>query len=148
MISEQFNDIRSLNNMAFYLFIHHIYYRFRCFSGHLNGHNNYFLVQSDVQSIRCRPAASYPPSASAPGSSRGTASIRPWRWRLQRREGRRLWSGECAAGRRGAQGGREDDVAEWLSPFPIDSDWWYVQRLDDTYRGNELSPRGQKRSPG
>ena len=30
--------------------------------------------------------------------------------RLQRGEGRRLQGGECAAGRKGVQGGREDDV--------------------------------------
>ena len=44
LISEQFNDISSLNNMAFNLFIHHFYYWFVHFSGHLNGHNNDFLV--------------------------------------------------------------------------------------------------------
>ena len=30
-------------------------------------------------------------------------------------------------------------MAEWFGPVPIDSDLWYVQRLDDTYRGNELN---------
>ena len=44
MISEQFNDVSSLNNMAFNLFINHIYYWFRHFSGNLNGHNHDFLV--------------------------------------------------------------------------------------------------------
>ena len=44
MISEQFNDVRSLNNMAFNLFIHNIYHWFQRFSGNLNGHNNEFLV--------------------------------------------------------------------------------------------------------
>ena len=48
LISEQFNDISSLNNMAFNLFIHHFYYWFRHFSGHLNGRNNNFLVICDA----------------------------------------------------------------------------------------------------
>ena len=45
MISEQFNDFSSLNNMAFNLFIHHMYYCFECFVGHSNGHKNDFLIQ-------------------------------------------------------------------------------------------------------
>ena len=48
MISEQFNAVSSLNNMAFNLFVHHFYYLFRHFSGHLNGHNNDFLVLCDA----------------------------------------------------------------------------------------------------
>ena len=48
MISEQFNDVSSLNNMEFNLFIHHIYHWFQRFSGHLNGHNNEFLVVCDL----------------------------------------------------------------------------------------------------
>ena len=48
MISEQFNDVSSLNNMAFNLFTPHMYLWFQCFSGHLNGHNNDFLVLCDV----------------------------------------------------------------------------------------------------
>ena len=47
MISEKFNDVSSLNNMAFNLFIHRIYYCFQCFSVNLNGHNNDFLVLCD-----------------------------------------------------------------------------------------------------
>ena len=48
MISEQFNEVSSLNNMAFNLFIHQNYYWFRHFSGHLNGHNHDFLVLCDA----------------------------------------------------------------------------------------------------
>ena len=48
LISEQFNEIISLSNMAFNLFIHHFYYWFVHFSGHLNGHNNDFLVLCDA----------------------------------------------------------------------------------------------------
>ena len=48
MISEQFNDVISLNNMAFNLFIHHIYYWFRHFSGHFNVHIHEFLVLCDA----------------------------------------------------------------------------------------------------
>ena len=49
MVSEQFNDVSSLNNMAFNFFIHHAHYCFRRFSGHdLNGHNNDFLVLCDA----------------------------------------------------------------------------------------------------
>ena len=47
MISEQFIDVSSPNNMAFNLFMHNIYYCFKRFSGHLNGHNNNFLVLCD-----------------------------------------------------------------------------------------------------
>ena len=48
MISEHFDEVSSLNNMAFNLFIHHIYYWFRHFSGHLNGNNHDFLVLCDA----------------------------------------------------------------------------------------------------
>ena len=48
MISEQFNDVSSLNNTAFNLFIHHIYYWFCRLSGNLNRHNNDFLVLRDA----------------------------------------------------------------------------------------------------
>ena len=34
--------------MAFNLFINRIYYLLQYFSGHLNSHNNYFLVLSDT----------------------------------------------------------------------------------------------------
>ena len=43
-LKKKFNDISSLNNMAFNMFIHHFYYWFGRFSGHLNGHKNNFLV--------------------------------------------------------------------------------------------------------
>ena len=48
MISEQFNDVRSINNMVFNLFIHRMYYLLQYFSGHLNGYNNFFLVLCDT----------------------------------------------------------------------------------------------------
>ena len=48
MISEQFNDVSSINNMAFNLFIHRFYYLLQLFNGHLNGHNSFFLVLSDA----------------------------------------------------------------------------------------------------
>ena len=48
MISEQFNDVSSINTKAFNLFIDRIYYLLQLFSGHLNGHNIYFLVLSDA----------------------------------------------------------------------------------------------------
>ena len=54
MISEQFNDVSSINNMELNLFIHRIYDLLQYFSGHLNGHNNFLLVKSDayVQTVR------------------------------------------------------------------------------------------------
>ena len=48
MISEQFNDVSSINTMAFNLFQDRIYYLLQLFSGHLNGHNSFFLVLSDA----------------------------------------------------------------------------------------------------
>ena len=48
MISEQFNDVRSINTMAFNLFIDRIYYLLQYFSGNLNWHNNFFFVLSDA----------------------------------------------------------------------------------------------------
>ena len=48
MISEQFNDVSSFINTAFDLFIYHIYYWFRHFSGHLKGHNHDYLVLCDT----------------------------------------------------------------------------------------------------
>ena len=48
MISEQFNDVSSINTMAFNLFIDRIYFLLQLFSGHLNGHNSFFLVLSDA----------------------------------------------------------------------------------------------------
>ena len=48
MISEQVNDVSSINNMAFNLFIDRIYYPLQLFNGHLNGHNSFFLVLSDA----------------------------------------------------------------------------------------------------
>ena len=48
MISEQFNDVSSLNNMAFNLFMDSIYYSLQCLSGDLNGHNNDFLDLCDA----------------------------------------------------------------------------------------------------
>ena len=48
MISEQFNDVSSINNMAFNLFIHRIYFMLQYFSGHLNGQNNLFLDLCDA----------------------------------------------------------------------------------------------------
>ena len=48
MIPEQFNDVSSINNMAFNLFIHRIYYLLQYFSVHLNGHNNLYLVICDA----------------------------------------------------------------------------------------------------
>ena len=48
MISEQFNDVSSINTMAFNLFIDLIYYLLKLFSGHLNGHNRLFSVLSDA----------------------------------------------------------------------------------------------------
>ena len=48
MISEQFNDVSSLNNMSFNLFMNRIYYWFQCFSVHLNRNNNNFLVLCDA----------------------------------------------------------------------------------------------------
>ena len=48
IISEQFNDVSSFNNMEFNLFINHIYYWFQRFSGHLNVHNDEFLVLCDT----------------------------------------------------------------------------------------------------
>ena len=48
MISEQFNDVISLNNMVFNLFIHHFYFLFRHFSVHLNGYNKKHLVLCDA----------------------------------------------------------------------------------------------------
>ena len=46
MISEQCNDVSSINTMAFNLFKDRIYYLLQLFSGHLNGHNSFFLVLS------------------------------------------------------------------------------------------------------
>ena len=48
MVSEQLNDVSSINNMAFNLFIHRIYCMLQYFSGHLNGQNNFFLVLCDA----------------------------------------------------------------------------------------------------
>ena len=48
MILEQLNDVSSINNMAFNLFIHRIYFILQYFSGHLNGQNNFFLVLCDA----------------------------------------------------------------------------------------------------
>ena len=48
MISEQFNDFSSLNNMTFNLFIHCIHYSLQCFSQHLNWHNIDFLLLYDA----------------------------------------------------------------------------------------------------
>ena len=48
MIPEQFNEVSSLNNTEFNLFIHHNYYWFCHFSGHLNRHNHDFLVLCDA----------------------------------------------------------------------------------------------------
>ena len=48
MNSEQFNDVSSINNMAFNLFIDRIYYDLQYFSGNLKGNNNFFLVLSDA----------------------------------------------------------------------------------------------------
>ena len=48
MISEQFNDVSSINTMAFNLFQDRIYYLLQLFSGHLNGHNSFFLVLIDA----------------------------------------------------------------------------------------------------
>ena len=42
MISEQFNDVSSINNKEFNLFIDRIYYLLQLFNGHLNGHNSFF----------------------------------------------------------------------------------------------------------
>ena len=42
MISEHFNDVSSINTMAFNLFIDRIYYLLQLFNGHLNGHNSFF----------------------------------------------------------------------------------------------------------
>ena len=47
-ISEQFNDVCSINSTAFNLFIDRIYYVLQLFSGHLNGHNSFFLVLSEA----------------------------------------------------------------------------------------------------
>ena len=43
MISEQFNDVSSINNKAFNLFIDRIYYLLQLFNGHLNRHNSFFF---------------------------------------------------------------------------------------------------------
>ena len=48
MISEQFNDFSSINNMAFNLFMHRIYFMLQYFSGHLDGQNNFILVLFDA----------------------------------------------------------------------------------------------------
>ena len=48
MISEQYNDVSSINNMAFNLFIHRIYFLLQYFSAQLKGHNIFFLVLSDA----------------------------------------------------------------------------------------------------
>ena len=48
MISEQFNDVSSIHTTAFNLFIDRIHYLLQIFSGHLNWHNNFFLVKSDA----------------------------------------------------------------------------------------------------
>ena len=48
MISEQFNDVSSINTMAFNLFIDHIYHLLQLFCGHLNGRNSFSLVLSDA----------------------------------------------------------------------------------------------------
>ena len=42
IISEQFNDVSSINNKAFNLFIDRIYYLLQLFNGHLNRHNSFF----------------------------------------------------------------------------------------------------------
>ena len=44
MISEQFNEVSSINNKAFNLFIDRIYYLLQLFNGHLNRHNSFFKV--------------------------------------------------------------------------------------------------------
>ena len=44
LISEQFNDISSLKNMTFNMFILNFYQQFGHFGGHINRHNNNFLV--------------------------------------------------------------------------------------------------------
>ena len=48
MISEQFNDVSSINNKAFNLFKDRIYYLLQLFNGQLNRHNSFFKVLSDV----------------------------------------------------------------------------------------------------
>ena len=48
MISEQFNDVSSINNKAFNLFIYRIYYLLQLFNGHLNRHNSFLLLLSDA----------------------------------------------------------------------------------------------------
>ena len=48
MISEQFNDVSSTDTKAFNFFIDRIYFLLQLFSGHLNGHNSFFLVLSDA----------------------------------------------------------------------------------------------------
>ena len=48
MISEQFNDVSSINTMASNLLIDRMYYLIQLFSGHLNGHNSFILVLSDA----------------------------------------------------------------------------------------------------
>ena len=48
MISEQFNDVSSIDNMAFNLFKDPIYYLSQLFNGHLNRHNRFLLVLSDA----------------------------------------------------------------------------------------------------
>ena len=51
MISEQLNDVSSINNKAFNLFIDRIYYLLQNFIGHLKRHNSFFLILSDARTI-------------------------------------------------------------------------------------------------
>ena len=51
MISEQFNAVSSINNMAFNLFINRIYFMLQYLSGHFNGQNNFFLVLCDAYCV-------------------------------------------------------------------------------------------------
>ena len=48
MISEQFHDVSSINTKVYNLYIDRIYYLLQLFSGHLNGHNSFFLILSDA----------------------------------------------------------------------------------------------------